>query len=83
MGGEIDEVGDGDLAVEIQVALFNVGGGLAEVGAELNEVGDGDGAIEVQVADEGVADEDGVDIDGLVVEFGEGVGGVAEEAEGV
>ena len=48
--GQIDEVGDGDLAVVIEIA-FGIGGvGFADVRGEGDEIGDGDSPIAIQVA---------------------------------
>jgi len=50
VAGEVNEVGDGDRAVVIQIAILP-GAGAIEVSGEVNEIGDGDGAVEVEIAD--------------------------------
>src|SRR5947207_8858651 len=57
VGGQSDEVCDGDIAIIIDIALLP-GAGLVEMGGELNEVGDGDVAVEIEVAQAGETHED-------------------------
>ena len=49
VGGEVDEVGDGDgrVVVEIAVGPGDLRTGFVEVRPKLDEVGDGDLAVEV------------------------------------
>ena len=77
---EVDEVGDGDLTIEIQIAFAPAAGGV-EVGGEVDVVRDGDGFVEVEVAQDGVADEDGIEVNGLAIEGG--IGGSAGAVEHV
>src|SRR5688572_25940176 len=69
VGGEGEEVGDGDELVVVYISGWPRRIFTAEIGGELEEVGDGDGVVEIQVADEGGADGDG------------GVGGEGDELE--
>ena len=52
MGGELDEVGDGDSVVVIDVAFLpgDVRAGRVEVGGEVDEVADGDDAVKIEIA---------------------------------
>src|SRR5882672_2031076 len=59
VGREVDEIGDGDAAVVINIALLPGGIRRAEMGCQLDEVGDGDDAVEIQIADAGGTDEQG------------------------
>jgi len=60
VGGQIDEVGDADGAVVIQITFLPGDGGAAgiEIRSQVDEVGDADRAVEVQIADAGQTDLD-------------------------
>src|ERR1051325_2468219 len=56
VAGKVDEVGDGDHSVVVQIT-FLPAAGFVEVGGEVDEVGDADRAVEIHIADGRVEDE--------------------------
>src|SRR5256885_10001669 len=58
MRSEVDEIGNGNDTVAIEVAVGPSGVGFVEIGAEGDEIRNGDRFIEIQVANQRVKDQD-------------------------
>ena len=80
VGGEVDEITDGDGVVVIKVAIGPGGGGFAEIGCQRDEIGDAHLSITIQVAGE---DEEILRVIGRECVAGEIFGGGVIECGGV
>jgi len=74
VSGQVDEVGNGDNLIVVDIALTPAAA-LIEVRGKVDEVADADGLVKVEIANDGVGDDDGIFINALAVEGGVAVGG--------